>query len=64
MNANTALKINDAVDQAVRCGESLGGILAQVERAFQRALVAQQERVIEQAQKRIAELNGLGRDEA
>jgi len=38
MNANTALKLNDAVDQAVRCGERLFEIRAQVERAIDRAV--------------------------
>jgi len=37
MNANTALKINEAVDQAIRCGESTEDILAQVNRAVARA---------------------------
>ena len=37
MNANTALKINDAIDQGVRCGESLADIRAQVERAIGQA---------------------------
>jgi hypothetical protein len=38
MNANTAIKINDAIDQAVRCGESLPAIRAQVATAFERAV--------------------------
>lgn len=38
MNANTALKINDAVDQAIRCGESVEATRAQFERALDRAV--------------------------
>jgi hypothetical protein len=37
MNANTAMLINDAIDQAVRCGESVEAIEAQVKRAFDTA---------------------------
>ena len=37
MNANTALKIDDAIDQAVRCGESIAEIEAQVGRALLQA---------------------------
>jgi len=38
MNANTALKINDAVDQAIRCGESVEAVKAQVRQALERAV--------------------------
>lgn len=38
MNANTALKINDAVHQAVRCGEAVEDIREQVNRALCTAL--------------------------
>jgi len=38
MNANTALKINDAIDQAVRCGESVEDIQRQVRVALERAI--------------------------
>jgi len=37
MNANTALKINDAISQAIRCGESTEDVLRQVKRALDRA---------------------------
>ena len=33
MNANTALKINDAVSQAIHCGERVEDILDQVRKA-------------------------------
>lgn len=38
MNANTALKINDAIDQAIRCGESVDAVNDQVRKALDRAL--------------------------
>ncbi len=37
MNANTAFKINDAVSQAIRCGESTEDVLRQVKRALDTA---------------------------
>lgn len=42
MNANTAIKINDAIAQAVECGESLQDIFAQVRKAASRALELRQ----------------------
>jgi len=41
VNANTARKIDDAIAQAVRCGESIPGIRAQVKQALIRALNAE-----------------------
>ena len=41
MNANTAMKINDAISQAVRCGETSIEIHAQVNRALHWAEQAQ-----------------------
>lgn len=38
MNANTALKINDAIDQAIRCGESVEDVQQQVRTALTRAI--------------------------
>jgi len=38
MNANTALKINDAINQAIRCGESVEEVQHQVEVALVHAL--------------------------
>jgi len=38
MNANTALKINDAIDQAIRCGESVEDVVRQVQNALARAI--------------------------
>ena len=43
MNANTALKINDAVDQAIRCGESPTAVRDQVERALAQAQIRKAE---------------------
>ena len=40
MNANTALKINDAIDQAIRCGESVEDVKRQVRVALERAIEA------------------------
>jgi len=40
MNANTALKINDAIDQAIRCGESVEDVQRQVRVALERAIEA------------------------
>ena len=42
MNANTALKINDAVHQAVTCGESPEDILRLVRVAMEHALETKQ----------------------
>jgi hypothetical protein len=38
MNANTALKINDAINQAIMCGEDPEIVLEQVHRAMRHAL--------------------------
>jgi len=38
MNANTALKINDAIDQAIRCGESVEDVKRQFQAALERAI--------------------------
>lgn len=46
MNANTALKINDAVDQAIRCGESPTAVRDQVERAIAQAEIQKHENAI------------------
>ncbi len=46
MNANTALKINDAVDQAIRCGESPNAVRDQVERALAQAQIQKHENAI------------------
>lgn len=37
MNANTACKIREAVEQAIRCGEERWAVLAQVETVLERA---------------------------
>jgi hypothetical protein len=58
MNANTALKIRDAVEQAVTCGETEHEIRETFEGALRRSLIAEQERLIERAQKRIERLRG------
>lgn len=44
MNANTALKINDAVAQAIECGESIEDVFGQVERAAMHAFAEKQKR--------------------
>ena len=46
MNANTALKINDAVSQAISCGESVDAILDQVRKTAAHALRARAEEQI------------------
>ena len=56
MNANTALKINDAIAQAVECGETEGEIKAQVERALNQALRAKYETAIIVAQHQLSRL--------
>ena len=38
MNANTAIKINDAIDQAIRCGESVEDVQHQVRKALETAI--------------------------
>ena len=43
MNANTAMKINDAVAQAVKCGEAEFEIRSQVEKALKSALIQKTE---------------------
>jgi len=53
MNANTALKINDAVDQAIRCGESLDEIFEQVRKAARQAFETKQQADREAFQRRI-----------
>ena len=53
MNANTALKINDAVDQAIRCGESVDDVLGQVKRALDHALEARHERLVRKASREV-----------
>ena len=52
MNANTALKINDAVDQAIRCGESVEAVELQVKRALARAV---EEHILKPAQRYVIE---------
>jgi len=56
MNANTALKLNDAVDQAIRCGESPNAVRDQVERALAQAQIAKAEAAIAFHQRTLAEL--------
>ena len=56
MNANTALKINDAIDQAVRCGESITDIQAQVTRAIKQAQKVKWQARLEEAQARVERL--------
>jgi hypothetical protein len=56
MNANTALRINEAVAQAIECGESEADILAQVNKAMYTALVSKYETQILVAQHRLARL--------
>ncbi len=46
MNANTALKLNDAVDQAIRNGEHPNSVRDQVERALAQAQIRQAEKAI------------------
>ena len=53
MNANTALKINDAIEQAVRCGESITDIQTQVMRAIKQALDAKWQARLEEALARV-----------
>ena len=48
MNANTALKINDAIAQAIRCGESVEAVQQQVRTALERAV---EQRTAEQLRK-------------
>ena len=64
MNANTALLINDAVAQAVLCGESLTDIRNQVERAISQAVIVKAEAEIAKAQATIKfhrrTLEGIG----
>lgn len=55
MNANTALRINDAIDQAIHCGESVEDVRRQVRTALARAL---DERATEQL-RRFDELDGV-----
>lgn len=38
MNANTAFKIRDAIDQAIRCGESVQAVQEQVRQELGRAV--------------------------
>ena len=40
MNANTANKIEDAIAQAIHCGESVEAVLLQVHRTLERAIQA------------------------
>ena len=58
MNANTALKINDAVSQAVLCGETPEDILGQVYRAAQQALKEKHAR----EERRFSEAISSGRE--
>ena len=58
MNANTALKINDAIHQAVSCGESVTEIKEQVSRAI---LAAQREQAIARVREAQKDLEALGR---
>ena len=49
MNANTALKINDAVDQAIRNGESVSAVKLQVANALARAIEQRAARDLKEA---------------
>ena len=61
MNANTALKINDAIDQAVWCGESITDIRAHIHDAMTSALRRKAEARVKEAQANLDALNA-GKD--
>ena len=53
MNANTAMKINEAIDQAVRCGESITAVESQVRTALGHALRAKADRDFQRASREV-----------
>lgn len=61
MNANTACKIDDAIAQAIHCGEAETEIRSQVERSIKRALTAKYETAIVVAQHKLTQLTATER---
>lgn len=57
MNANTALKIDEAIDQAVWCGESLTDIETQIHNALMSALRRLAEARVKEAQANLDAVN-------